>query len=119
MKRAGLHIFLIAVCMVAFESCYNDSEEELYPNSNQTDTSAAVTWTLTVKPIIDQKCATAGCHVSGAQSPDLSSYLGVFNNKDRVKIRATELDNMPAAGALSQANQDAIAKWINNGALNN
>ncbi len=118
MKRVGLLIFLIAAGIVSFESCYYDSEEELYPNSNQTDTSA-VTWTLTVKPIIDQKCATAGCHVSGAQSPDLSTYQGVFNNKDRVKIRATELDNMPAAGALSQVNQDAIAKWINNGAINN
>lgn len=110
----------ILVVMFVFTSCFYDNEEELYPNNNNPGPApTVVTWSTNVKPIIDQYCATSGCHVAGAQSPDLSTYTGVFNFRERVKVRATVQDNMPASGALNQANQDALAKWINDGALNN
>lgn len=101
-------------------SCYYDNEEELYPSSGVTDT-AAVSYSATIQPMIAQNCAISGCHTANAQMPDLSSYAGVFANRDRVKARAVDASPspMPASGLMSAANTNKLARWIDAGALNN
>jgi hypothetical protein len=105
--------------VVLLSSCYYDKEEELYPNSN-TDTISVAKWGAHIKPIMDANCATSGCHAAGGQSPDLSTYQGVFNSKDRVKARAVDGNPspMPASGLMNAGNRDKIAKWIAAGAKN-
>ncbi len=112
-KITGL--LLVSISLTA---CYKDTEEELYPNSFVKDNNI-YTFAADVKPIIDTKCASAGCHISGAQSPDLSSYAMVKANIVRVEARAVTLKTMPVSGALSVLEINKLKNWIDAGALNN
>lgn len=56
--------------------CAYDKEDELYPAADpliNCDT-VGLTYNSDLKPFFDTKCAVSGCHVSGQQAPDLSSY---------------------------------------------
>lgn len=107
--------------LCVFTGCYYDNEEELYPNAGGSNTpSDSVSYSATIAPMMASNCTTPGCHATGAQSPDLTSYTGVFNNRERVKIRAVDGPNwMPAAGPMSQSNRTNLGKWIDAGAPNN
>ena len=108
-------LLLISISLTA---CYKDTEEELYPNSFVKDNNT-YTFAADVKPIIDTKCASAGCHISGAQAPDLSAYALVKANIARVEARAVTLKTMPTSGALSVLEINKLKNWISAGALNN
>ena len=73
-----------------------------------------------ISVIINSKCAVSGCHVAGAQPPNLSSYASLTsgNNIARVKDRAITLKTMPAAGALNSCEITKLKTWIDNGAKN-
>lgn len=116
MKR----LLYISLSMLALSGCYYDNEEELYPPATQ-NAGDTIKYSTHIQPMIAGNCATSGCHVAGAQSPDLSTYQGVFDNRDRVKARAVNGDPgpMPSAGLMSQDNRNKLTKWIADGALNN
>lgn len=108
---------LVAASTIAISGCYYDKEEELYPNSvgsGSCDTTSQ-TYTSNIKSIIDSRCATSGCHVAGAQSPDLSTYQGLVNNIARVKVRAIDEKSMPSAAPLPACEINKITAWINAG----
>lgn len=70
-----------------------------------------------VEPIIMNNCAVTGCH-SGTQFPDLRVLANVQANK--INIRDfTQSGFMPLNGSLTQEQIDAIACWIDDGALDN
>lgn len=99
------------------QSCYFDKAEELYPNSSCNTSS--VTYANDVSKIINAKCASAGCHVVGAQLPDLSDFNKVKSSVDRVKARAIIDRTMPPGAPLTPCEIDKLNKWINDGAQNN
>lgn len=108
----------LLLCTLLLSSCYYDKEEELYPNA-PCDTSA-VTFGGTIKPIIDQRCASAGCHAAGSSNGALSSYNEIrtycANGKfqDRVLLRK----DMPPSG-LDACSLGKIQKWVDAGYPNN
>lgn len=55
--------------LIAFGGCYYDNEEDLYPQVIPCDTSN-VTYSGTVKPIIDQYCIS--CHSQGNPSGNIN-----------------------------------------------
>lgn len=75
-----------------------------------------------IKPIIDLKCATPGCHVSSFTSADFTSYPGI-----NAKVTGGQFKNrvfstsapMPPSGKLPQNQLDIIQCWLDNGAPNN
>ena len=70
-----------------------------------------------IQPILMNTCAVSGCH-NGSQFPDLRVLANVQNNK--VNIRAfTQSRFMPLEGSLTQAEVDALACWIDDGAFDN
>lgn len=71
----------------------------------------------TIKPIIEENCAIAGCH-NGSQNPDLRSFTEITSNKERIRIRTSQR-SMPLGRTLTQAQIDAIECWVEQGALNN
>lgn len=107
--------------VVASTGCYYDNEETLYPNSF-CDTGA-VTWSGTIQPLMQSRCAIPGCHVTGAQSPDLSTYAGVKAQVDGGRIQARVIQGspsfMPASGKLPNCEIQKVQAWITAGALNN
>jgi len=123
MKKTILAIAVIAVGAV---SCYKDNSEDMYPaNNTGTCDTTNVTFSGFVKPLIDSKCATAGCHIgTAATGYDLTTYNGVAgvvnNGKLLPAINHTGPQPMPEGGAkLDDCTIAKITAWVNAGAPNN
>ncbi len=73
-----------------------------------------------INPIIQTNCAISGCH-NGSQSPNLSTPEQISASATRIRAR-TQQGTMPPPGSgrtLTQAEIDAIACWVNDGAQTN
>lgn len=81
---------------------------------------SGVSFTAEIKTIIDTNCAVSGCHVSGGAAPvSFTSLANIQASASEIKSR-TQSGNMPKNGSkLPQAQLDAIACWVDDGALNN
>jgi hypothetical protein len=93
-----------------------------------------VSFDTIVIPIFNASCAISGCHVAGAQAPDLSPS-NAFNNLwqyalvDTTSPASSVLYEhltgtggqslMPPVGALSPTQKGQILAWIKQGAQNN
>lgn len=73
-----------------------------------------------IKSIIDTNCAVSGCHVSGGSAPSsFTSFSTIQASASQIKS-LTQSGAMPKNGSkLSQTQLDAIACWVDDGALNN
>jgi hypothetical protein len=118
----------ILVCIVGLMGCYKDTEEELYPDWSNPNTSGCdttdVSFSATVKPILDQYCATAGCHnVANAGNYNFTTYNGVLAAKTRLVGAVkweTGYSQMPQGGSkLSDCQIGQISAWVTEGAKNN
>ena len=93
--------------------------------------------------VFNVSCALSGCHIAGAQSPNLSqgvaynNIVSIASSEGRDHIEPGDADDsylyikisngsgivgsrMPLGAApLSQAIQDSVKAWIERGALNN
>jgi hypothetical protein len=78
---------------------------------------SGISFNSSVAQIISSSCATSGCH-AGSQSPNLSTFSNIQQFADRIKAR-TSAKTMPPGGGLSDAEIEAIACWVNDGALDN
>lgn len=76
-----------------------------------------ISFSSSVQAIITNNCAVSGCH-SGTQSPDFRNFNTIQANAARIKTR-TGNGSMPPNGTLTQAQINAIACWVDDGALNN
>jgi hypothetical protein len=117
MKRA----FFPAIAIVAtgFSGCYYDIEEELYP-ATFCDTQN-VTWSATIQPLVQNRCAIPGCHVAGATSPDLSSYQDVKAIADNGLMRTVVVNDrtMPQNSTLPSCSIEQVRIWLDAGAPEN
>ena len=114
LKIALSSLFILAL----ISGCYYDKEDKLYPNASYCDTTN-VTFAGTIKPIITSRCATPGCHITGGQPPELTTYSLIVTSLTRVKVRAIDLKTMPSAGPLSDCEIAKLQIWINAGNPNN
>jgi hypothetical protein len=124
MKRnIAFSIFILS--SLFFTGCYYDVVEELYPvNGSACDTSG-VTYSLTVKPILDQNCN--GCHSQASQQGgvvlETHSDVLVYANSGQLlgSIKhSAGYAAMPQGGAkLSDCNILKIEKWIQDGSPDN
>lgn len=82
------------------------------------------TYNADIKPIIDANCAVSTCHVSPGPRAGVSleTYGDVKSWSDRVVHRINFAPSpMPPSSRrpLSQAEKDLIAKWVEDGLLEN
>ena len=116
--------FLLLLPLFFLASCYYDKEDKLYDAyyaSKNCDT-VNVTYTLSILPIINAKCATSGCHTAGGSgNGNFDTYAGVKAKVDNGSFlnRTTVLMNMPLSGPLTTCEMAKIKKWIQLGAANN
>lgn len=71
----------------------------------------------TIEPIIQTSCAIDNCH-NGRQFPDFRQFNNIKANAANIK-RLTGNRTMPQQGMLTQGQIDAIACWVDDGALDN
>jgi hypothetical protein len=107
---------------ITFSGCYYDTEEELY-SSVSCDT-ASVTYSGTVKPMIEQQCLS--CH-SGAQPSggiDLSTYAAVKVQADNGQLYGAiahleGFQPMPQGSKLSNCDISKVKIWVDASAPQN
>lgn len=84
----------------------------------------SVTFSKTIKPIIDANCATSGCHTPGGSGPgDFTTFPDISLKVQNGSFKARVIDGvpgfMPATGRLPQPEIDKITCWLNAGAPDN
>ncbi len=107
-------------------SCYYDNREELYQNFQQTQCDTSVTtFAAVILPILQDNCATSGCHVgNNPQSGlDFSTYddaqLTATDGRLVGRITGSSGPIMPPGGPLPNCEIEKIKRWVNKGARNN
>jgi len=111
MKNRSLFI-LIACQVIPLLSCENNIEEELQEIK---ECDPNISFSKVIKPIIDNNCLQ--CH-NGNQFPDLRTYESIRINSNKIK-EETQTRRMPIGGNLTTDQIEAIACWVDSGALNN
>ncbi len=76
-----------------------------------TDGGATLVGYDQVKDFVNGTCATAGCHVAGATSPDLSDFAKAKAGGVRSNVRI-QANTMPPGGGLSADEQALFQKWV-------
>lgn len=79
--------------------------------------ASGVSFANTISTIIAANCAVPGCH-NGSRGTDFRSFQNIQGNAAIIK-QQTGSRNMPLTGSLTQEQIDAIACWVDDGALNN
>jgi len=124
MKRF-LWILILIVPVSVINGCYYDVEEELYPATGAVCDTSNVTYTLTVKPILDQNCNVCHSNASQQGSVILDSYADVAAQASSGKLMGAithdpQFSAMPQGGAmLNDCNILKIGKWVQEGSPNN
>lgn len=115
MKR----VFCVLVSLSLIIAACKKDKDDTTP-SNEVDCST-VTYSATIKPIINSKCAISGCHVSGFVNGDFTAYAGIkakFDNGSLKKEVITD-KTMPQGSSLSETQYKQFECWVNAGAPDN
>lgn len=131
MKRTGIliiNLVLFTIIIIINKSCYYNSEEALFPDSNIECDSADVTFASTIRPILQENCLS--CH-SNLASAALGDNIRLENYSD-VKLRVDDgslfgaVSHQPAFSPMPKDGRKMdnckisyIKEWIDSGALNN
>jgi hypothetical protein len=78
---------------------------------------SGVSFAADIQPIITSSCAINDCH-NGNQFPDFRVFKNIQDNAANIK-KLTGDRTMPDEGSLTQAQIDAIACWVDDGAMQN
>lgn len=120
MRKVFLSVsIIIGLTAIILSGCYNDHAQDLYPQSTTCDTTN-VTYTATLKSIVDNQCATSGCHQGVIPSGyDLSTYNGLKNAATLGKLMPSlnYTGPSPMPKGLPKLDDCTIAKfqaWVNN-----
>lgn len=124
MKRI---ILALSAFLLVLSSCYKDNAEDMYPGSGGSSCDTTnVTFAATIKPVLDARCATAGCHAGAATTGiDLSTHSGAAAVASSGQLLdAINQNGQAAAMPQGQPKLDdctiaKITKWVNDGAPNN
>jgi hypothetical protein len=124
--KFGSLLLLFVFAIISFEGCYYDTEETLYPPTGVCDT-ANVTYSGTIKSIVQTNCNTSGCHdaVTASAGYDFTTYDGLKGAADDGSLYGSitydsNWSAMPKNGnKLDKCSITKIKIWIDAGALNN
>jgi hypothetical protein len=130
MKRIIIYIGVVIALISGLSSCYKDiiipelgsGPDDLPPQQ--------VSFQSELVPIFNTNCAVAGCHVSGAHTPYLTTslafsqitnggYLNLSNPKESKFYQMITGDMAQYMPAPAKTNAQKVYDWIRNGAPNN
>lgn len=101
------------IAIVLLSGCYYDIESELYPTG--CDIPEEPFLGEAVRTLIDTKCATPGCHVTGGTgNGNFETYQGVMDKVENGSFEDVTLisQSMPPSGALPSCEQQLIESWL-------
>ena len=115
-------MFFTGLTVFAITGCYYDREDLLYPSTPSVNcTTVAAKFSTDINNIMQNKCATAGCHdaATGAGNTILVTYAQVSAKASRINQRCIVDKDMPPGSPLTAVEIAAITCWINSGTPNN
>jgi hypothetical protein len=123
MKR----IFALCIGIVALAGCYNDKADQLYPSNTNSCDTATVSFAADIAPVLQQKCATSGCHdATTIQSGyNFANYSGAKLAADNKRLLGairweSGFSQMPKGmPKLDDCSINKITRWVNQGAQQN
>ena len=118
-------IIILSMIALLFSSCYYDNEEDLYPFYENNCDTTSVSYSLTVKPILERSCVS--CHQASNPSGNvlLDTYEGVKTAANNGSLYGSINHDdgytaMPLGGGkLSNCSIAQVKSWIVNGSLDN
>lgn len=119
MNGYSIWVLLIFSAIPGLTGCYYDNEEDLYPSNG--NGIGEVSYQQHIQPLMQQYCATAGCHVAGNSIPPLTNYdeVAVIAANGTLNQRVLIDRTMPPAGPLSTDARTRIKIWLDAGYKNN
>lgn len=113
--------FIIVTAILVISGCYYDNEALLYPGGTVDCTTVNAKFSVDVKPIIQAKCNTAGCHnaASVAGGVVLETHAQVAAKAARINQRCVVEKSMPPGGPLTPGEIAILKCWIDSGSPNN
>jgi uncharacterized membrane protein len=116
-------VVIMAMVMIGITGgCYYDKEELLYPGTGTIScTTVSAKFGTDIKPIMQNKCATSGCHntASAAGGVILVTYAQVNGKAARINQRCVITKDMPPSAPLTPSEIASLKCWIDSGAPNN
>lgn len=113
------------LAILAFQSCYYDKADLLYPNAAKCDTTGTISYSKQIVPLLQQQCLP--CH--SVSSPDGGIIIGSYTSDRALAVSGRLFGSinyspgysaMPKGRAKMTACQLAtVKKWIDNGSPNN
>lgn len=127
MKRLLIYTALLLAIGFVFSGCYKDV---ILPDSvvDADGPPQAVSYKTDIAPILETKCAKAGCHVTGAHAPYLTkeiSYNQIVNNGfvntiiPKQSILYNAINGSMKEYIPSAIERQKVYDWIRTGAQNN
>lgn len=82
---------------------------------------STVTYSTTIKSIVNSKCTGSGCHGSGSSRGDFTVYANLYSTYKSGDLRREVITNktMPQNSSLTSEQLRQMECWINGGALQN
>jgi hypothetical protein len=138
MKKIVGIVFVI--CAGTLGSCWYDHKwEQLHPNGQSSgpsaapctfDTTATVSYSVTIQPIITQNCATTStCHINHGGALNYNVFSNVVADAQgaapndiltRINLPTSNISHMPQnSGFLATCDITKIRTWIKQGCQNN
>lgn len=120
-----LSVSCMFVCFFALllQGCKYDSEEELYSDDGFTCDTTNISFSEDIEPIIDNSCATTGCHVPGGDGNGVFTRFNELKekvNNESLRQRVVVIQDMPKGPeTLTTCQINQVEAWINIGAPNN
>ena len=104
-----LVVVIASVMFFGFSACKKDLLTPVCDGSQPT-------YDTEIKPIIDATCAISGCHNSGSNKGELTTYAEVepYLLDGSFRSRVLEKQNMPQGSVLTQVEIDKIQCWFEN-----
>lgn len=110
-------LFSLLIITLFFFNCTSDSTDDL-----TTPTPTVATYNDNVKSIIDQSCATSGCHnatsnTAGLTLETFTQVKNAFINRNALGRIESTSSPMPPNGNLPNTSIQIIKDWKNQGYL--
>ena len=115
MKKLTVLLLLTTLMM----GCANDSTDDL-----TVAPPTVITYEKDVRTIMNQSCATSGCHNAASNSAGLTleTYTQVrnaFETRGALNRMESATNSMPPQGNLPEPTLNIIRTWITNGYIEN
>ena len=118
MKHTTSACLTLLVSAFLLAACASDNEEDLL---DQEPCDETISLANDVQPITNTHCAITGCHISGAQSPDLSMNQNILDRASGIRQRTQNRSMPPPASGITLTDDEiaTIGCWVDQGADEN